>query len=254
MSMVIIATLMSLSVACLPWPWLLSQLRQLSNKLGARVLHLFPVQYQSALNSVAAIELRLVCLVTTLLIFASATVKGAVFPAVVLLIGALTVWLPVNKVLTEHRQYQSRIIAALPAQLDLLAMLLTAGQPLLGSLDQAARTVQPNALQQEFRWLVGQVRSGEPLQRAIQAFAQRNPSREVRLMCHALQHARESGAGMADILQQQAEQRRQELFMAAERRAMEAPVKMMFPLLLFIFPATLLVLGVTLAAKVMWGT
>ena len=73
-------------------------------------------------------------------------------------------------------------------------------------------------------------------------------------MCHALQHARESGAGMADILQQQAEQRRQELFLAAERRAMEAPVKMMFPLLLFIFPATLLVLGVTLAAKVMWGT
>lgn len=229
-------------------------LRRLSFKAGAGVLMLFPVTYQAALKNMAAIELRLLSLVGIILALAAAIGKGEVLVALILFVGALCLWLPMNKIITARRQNQSRIIAALPAQLDLLAMLLNAGQPLLSSLDQAARTAQSNALQQEFRRVVGQVRSGEPLQRAIQSLAQRNPSREVRLLCHALQHARESGAGLADILQQQAEQRRQELFLAAERRAMEAPVKMMFPLLLFIFPATIVVLGVTLAAKVMWGT
>ena len=254
MSLVFIVMLTALSVVCLPWRWLVPQVIQVRDRTSDWVLKQFPMRYQSALKGIAFIELRLLGSMAASLAFAIAIMNGHGTLALVFITILLGEWLPVHKVLKAHRQHQLQIVSALPTQLDLLAMLLNAGQPLLSSLDQAGRAPRPNALQQEFSWVVGQVRSGEPLQRAIRAFAQRNPSREIRLMCHALQHARESGAGLADILQQQAEQRRQELFLAAERRAMEAPVKMMFPLLLFIFPATIVVLGVTLAAKVMWGT
>lgn len=246
--------LLTISIVSLPWPWLWACTQRLSYQLGTRLLAGFPATYKTMLSERAYIEHHLVILLGLVVLTIVVLGQGALFGGLIVLVIAAGVWLPIGRSIAANRHYQARLLAALPAQLDVLAMLLNAGQPLLASLDQASRSATPTALQQEFRWLVGQVRSGEPMQRAIQSLAERNPSREVRLFCHALQHARESGAGLAEILQQQAEQRRQELFLAAERQAMEAPVKMMFPLLMFIFPATILVLGVVLAAKIMWGT
>lgn len=252
--LVIIAILVGVSAACTPIPWLMDRLTYASQRCGKRLLSTLKPLQQNTLIRVTAIEHRLTLLVLLFILSAMALSRGWLLIAMALLLIAMVMWLPLKRRLSAQRQDQERLVAALPAQLDVLAMLLSAGQPLLSSLDHASRSTQPNPLQQAFRGVVAKVRSGESMQQAIDALAQHNPSREVRLFCHALQHARESGAGLAGILQQQAEQRRQELFLAAERRAMEAPVKMMFPLLLFIFPATILVLGVTLAAKIMWGT
>lgn len=246
--------LLTVSIILLPWPWLSARTAEVSHQLGARLLAMCPASYQPALRARPNIEHHLLIVLALIVLSLLILGQGSLLGALVGLLTTLGVWLPIGRTITAKRQHQARLLTALPAQLDVLAMLLSAGQPLLSSFEQASRGATPTALQTELLWVVGQVRAGEPLQRAIQSLAERNPSREVRLFCHALQHARESGAGLADILQQQAEQRRQELFLMAERRAMEAPVKMMFPLLIFIFPATILVLGVVLAAKIMWGT
>ena len=47
---------------------------------------------------------------------------------------------------------------------------------------------------------------------------------------------------LGPILRAQADQRRTERFLRAEKLAMEAPVKMLFPLIAFIFPCTFVVL------------
>jgi tight adherence protein C len=65
----------------------------------------------------------------------------------------------------------------------------------------------------------------------------------------ALITAEKQGSALGPILRAQSEQRRTERFLRAEKLAMEAPVKMLFPLLAFIFPCTFAVIGFPLAMK-----
>ena len=61
--------------------------------------------------------------------------------------------------------------------------------------------------------------------------------------------AERMGSSMANVLRVQAEQRRNERFQRAEKKAMQAPVKLIFPLIVFIFPVTFIVLGFPIAMK-----
>jgi tight adherence protein C len=65
----------------------------------------------------------------------------------------------------------------------------------------------------------------------------------------ALIQAEATGMNLGPILRAQAEQRRAERFARAEKLAMEAPVKLLFPLIAFIFPCTFVVLGFPIAMK-----
>jgi tight adherence protein C len=61
--------------------------------------------------------------------------------------------------------------------------------------------------------------------------------------------AERMGARLGSALRAQAEQRRTERFQRAEKLAMEAPVKLIGPLMMFIFPVTFIVLGFPIAMK-----
>lgn len=245
-----------LSATLMPWRFLGQRLNHKFVAIGQRCFHLVPGHWQAAWLGMAHIEYRLSLMLTALVVcalWAFAAPRGAAMPGIlgILVVCLLLAW----PLLRAHRQMQQRqlkMVAALPAQLDLLAMLLVAGQPLLASLQQSSASGMDNPLREELRMVVTHVRAGLALDEAFHRLSQRYPCRELRLFCSALQHARESGAGLASMLYEQAEQRRQELFLAAEKKAMEAPVKLMFPLLMFIFPGTILVLVITLAAKMMW--
>ena len=57
------------------------------------------------------------------------------------------------------------------------------------------------------------------------------------------------GMNLGPVLRAQADQRRSERFMRAEKLAMEAPVKMLGPLVIFIFPVTFMVIFFPLAVQ-----
>jgi len=61
--------------------------------------------------------------------------------------------------------------------------------------------------------------------------------------------AEKMGASLAKVLSVQAEQRRGERFQRAEKLAMEAPIKLVGPLIIFIFPVTFIVLGFPIVMK-----
>ena len=65
----------------------------------------------------------------------------------------------------------------------------------------------------------------------------------------ALIQGEKTGSSLGPILRAQGEQRRQERFLRAEKLAMEAPVKMLGPLILCIFPCTFIVIGFPIAMK-----
>jgi tight adherence protein C len=72
---------------------------------------------------------------------------------------------------------------------------------------------------------------------------------EITSFVGAVIQAEKMGARLGVALRSQAEQRRTERFQRAEKQAMEAPVKLIFPLLVFIFPTTFVVLGFPIAMK-----
>jgi tight adherence protein C len=61
------------------------------------------------------------------------------------------------------------------------------------------------------------------------------------------------GANMGPTLRILAEQRRVERFQRAEKQAMEAPVKLLLPLVAFIFPVTFIILMFPIVMKFMQG-
>jgi len=72
--------------------------------------------------------------------------------------------------------------------------------------------------------------------------AERVGQGDLRSVVHALVQADELGVSIGSILRIQSDQLRSRRFERAEKLANEAPVKMLGPLLLFIFPAVFLVL------------
>lgn len=134
------------------------------------------------------------------------------------------------------------ILRQLPHDLDLLTLAVEAGLNLGAALGQAAQHGAPGPLRDEWLRVLRDVRAGQPRHEALHALAARLALPAVSTVVAALLAAERQGASLAPILRAQAEQRRTERFLRAERLAMEAPVKMLFPLVVCIFPGTFAIL------------
>ncbi|MCO5108389.1 MAG: type II secretion system F family protein [Burkholderiaceae bacterium] len=134
------------------------------------------------------------------------------------------------------------ILRQLPHDLDLITLAVEAGLNLGAALGQAAQHGPPGPLRDEWQRVLRDVRAGQPRHEALHALAARLALPAVSSVVAALLAAERQGASLAPILRAQAEQRRTERFLRAERLAMEAPVKMLFPLVVCIFPGTFAIL------------
>lgn len=88
---------------------------------------------------------------------------------------------------------------------------------------------------------------------AIQAMADRCGSPLVHRWATALAHADALGISLGPLLRAQAAHCRSERHMRAERLAMQAPVKVLLPLIGCIFPCTFLVLAFPIAVQLSRG-
>ena len=82
------------------------------------------------------------------------------------------------------------------------------------------------------------IRAGRSRSEALHDLSARLALPAISSLVAALLVAERQGGALGPVLRAQAEQRRSERFLRAEKLAMEAPVKMLLPLLVFIFPCT----------------
>jgi tight adherence protein C len=94
----------------------------------------------------------------------------------------------------------------------------------------------------EFELALNQMRIGESRQVALRSLADRVDAPEVGAFVRAVVQADQLGMSLGRILRVQAADSRLRRQAAAEERAMKAPIKMLFPTVLFIFPAMFLVI------------
>ncbi len=148
-----------------------------------------------------------------------------------------------------RKKREKEIIRALPAFLDFISMSVEAGLNFTGALNQAMDKVPRTALYNEFSIVIRDIRAGMSRADALQRMADRVDIKDITVFIRAIITAEKLGSSMKKTLQVQSEQRRNERFQRAEKMAMEAPVKLIGPLIMFIFPVTFIVLGFPIVMK-----
>lgn len=141
------------------------------------------------------------------------------------------------------------ILKALPFYLDVVTPSVEGGLNLTGGLAQAADKGPDGPLKLEFNRVLRDIRAGKPKTDAMRDMADRLDMPAIGSLVSALIQAETMGMSLGPVLRAQADQRRAERFQRAEKLAMEAPVKMLAPLVMFIFPNTFIILGFPIVMK-----
>ena len=123
----------------------------------------------------------------------------------------------------------------LPEVLDLLSVSVTAGLSLDGAMQKITESME-GELVDEFRRMQRDVRMGMTRHRAMRLMAERCDVQDLNLFVTSVIQSERLGASMGDTLRIQADNMRDLRRQRARRKAMQAPVKMVFPLVFFIFP------------------
>jgi len=155
---------------------------------------------------------------------------GAMF--LVLLILAIGPDVVVRRWVDERQKLMQR---ALPDTLDLLCISVEAGLGFDQALD---RTIlrQPGPLADEFARMLGEVRAGIDRIDALRALDERTQVPELSSFVLAIIQADAFGISIGRVLRAQADEMRIKRRQLAQERAQKAPVKMLFPMVLCIFP------------------
>lgn len=162
--------------------------------------------------------------------------------AMLMVAAAATSWLGFGLYLERLISTRQRaIVAGLPDALDVLTVCVEAG---LGFDAALSRVVEKfvGPLADEFRRLLQDVRMGRPRRDSLRDFGTRSGVDDMNTFATAIIQADQLGVSIANILRSQSDKLRMERKQRAEEKAMKAPVKMLLPMVVFIFPALLMIL------------
>ena len=129
----------------------------------------------------------------------------------------------------------------LPDALDLLAVSVEAGLGFDGAIAKLTEHLE-GPIVEEFTLTLNEMRIGESRHDALKKLAERAAAPEVGHFTRAIIQADVLGISLGRILKVQASDTRDRRQAAAEEKAMKAPIKMLFPTVIFIFPAMFLVI------------
>jgi tight adherence protein C len=174
------------------------------------------------------------------ILFAS-NVGGAKGLLVIGLATVLGFYGPTYIVNVRARRRQESVSADLPDALDLLAVSVEAGLGFDGAISKLTEHMD-GPLIEEFELALTEMRVGEGRSDALKKMAERVPAQEMASFVRAIVQADQLGISLGRLLRVQATDARLKRQAAAEEKAMKAPIKMLFPMVLFIFPAMFIVI------------
>ncbi len=136
---------------------------------------------------------------------------------------------------------QAEIRASLPDALDLITVSAEAGLAFEAALARLS-TRMSGALAEEFELMLREIGLGKTRRQALRDLADRNEVPELRTFVAVIVQTDELGGDIGGVLRSQALASRTRRRQTAQKKALQAPVKIVFPLVLFILPATFVVI------------
>jgi tight adherence protein C len=203
--------------------------------LAGRPGNLSPADFQ-ALRYGLAIALFVVGLLVGVLF------HSPVALALSALIGALIgFYLPPYYIRTKVQARRKEIQLGLPDVMDLLTIAVEAGLGFDAAIQRVTEKFD-NALADEFKTVLQEVRLGRPRLEALDEMGRRCGVEDLHNFTQAVIQSEQMGVGLAKILRLQSEEMRRKRRQRAEELAAQASLKMMLPMVGCIFPTLWLIL------------
>jgi tight adherence protein C len=142
------------------------------------------------------------------------------------------------------RQRQERIRRSVPDALDLMVVCVEAGVSLDAAILRVAREIRlaHTDLAHELAVVNRKTNAGIPRDTALRSLWQRTGVEEIRTLVSSMIQSEKWGTSIATVLRVSAETLRRKRRQTAEKKAKQAPLKLTFPLVLFILPALFIVI------------
>lgn len=172
----------------------------------------------------------------------------AAFPAAGGVTGGLLPWIWLRD---SAARRQHAILRALPYALDLLTLSVEAGLDFVVAIARIVDRLGSTPLGHELRQMLRELQMGKSRKEALRDLKGRVALMDMDFFVSALVQADEMGAGIGPVLRAQADGIRERRFQRAEELAAKAPVKIIFPLMAFILPVTLVVILGPLAIQLL---
>ncbi len=201
----------------------------------------FKASFAAALFVSAEIVLPILAVIPAFVYFGSGNPRGW---AVAFLSAAVAYIIPGLVLDYKMAGRRKQIRNGLPDLLDLLIVCLEAGSSLDQAIVKASEelAIAYPVLAEELRVLTTETRAGKPRLEAFRNLAQRTKVEDVRALVAMLAQTDRFGTSVAQTLRTMAEEMRTKRRQAAEEMAAKVGVKLVFPLVLFLFPALYVVM------------
>jgi tight adherence protein C len=168
-----------------------------------------------------------------------------------LLLTLLVTYLPYLDLSDKAEKRKKAIRRILPYSLDLLCLAVEAGLDFTAALARIGENLKQNPLREELRMLSRDLSMGKTRPEALRDMERRVGLEELTGVVSALVQADELGASLGPTLRIQSEDLQRKRFQRAEKKAMQAPVLMLIPLVVFIFPLVFMIIFTPIALRVM---
>jgi len=149
--------------------------------------------------------------------------------------------LPDLLVMNTGAKRQEVLRRGLADALDMLTVCVEAGQGFDGAILHVARSVE-GPVAGEFARILAEIQIGKSRSDAFSSLSARTKVAEIRTFVTALVQADRLGLPIGNVLREQSVQMRLIRRQRAEEKAQKVPVKILFPMLLCIFPALFIVI------------
>jgi tight adherence protein C len=193
---------------------------------------------------------------TGLLIFSTLVcgTAGIALPLAMTLIAFLAAigWFyPYLWFMGQKKKRTLQLLRAMPAFLDILTLCCECGLNLNAGLTNYCEKGPKGPLRSEMERAMRDMKSGSTRIEALTKMAVRMASPDMTMFVSIVAQCEKLGVPLGDAMRRFSEQKRTERFQRAEKLAMEAPMKIIGPLIIFIFPITFIIIGFPIALSLM---
>jgi tight adherence protein C len=156
-----------------------------------------------------------------------------------IILGAIGFYLPNLWLRMKIAKREEKILEGFPDALDLMVVCVEAGTGLDASINRVGEEMKLSnkVLSDEFRLLSLELRAGKQRRDALKNLATRVGLEDVSSLVTLLIQTDRFGTSIAQALRVHSESMRTKRYQRAEELAMKLPVKLVFPLIVFIFPS-----------------
>ncbi len=165
-----------------------------------------------------------------------------IFAVVVAVAAGVGGWFaPTYYVELKRRERMEKIDKQMPDMIDLLVVTIEAGLGILASMRVASESMA-DPLGQELRLTLQEQRMGLSVGQAIESLGRRADAPNMRIFVRAITQGERLGVSIGTTMRNLSLEMRKRRRAMAEERAQKMPIKMLFPLIFFIFPALFIVI------------